>query len=43
MARLVIKEQDENGNNSPKGTKGVSQKILKEQEEYGKNSPKEAE
>ena len=41
MARLVTKKQDENGRNSPKGTKGGSQKILKEQEEYGKNSPKE--
>ena len=43
MARLVLKEQDENGKNSTKGTEGVSQKILKEQQEYGKNSPKEAE
>ena len=31
MARLVIKEQDENDKNSTKGTEGVSQKILKEQ------------
>ena len=31
MARLVIKEQNENGKNSTKGTEGVSQKILKEQ------------
>ena len=31
MAILVIKEQDENGKNSAKGTEGVSQKILKEQ------------